>query len=305
MPQSPIVATARILVFLAVLPLGTACPKKRSLPSSATRRECFEMTVAANSPGTRAVFEKRKCQGGGVTWSAILYVLAARQGQVAAIEEPLADWTGGVYTLNGRARFSVDDEGDAARFCSDEPALLATVRAGVAHVNADARELGRAMGEAKAYELECLEADGTAPQLPPPAPAPVPPPEILAGTRAALDRLKQALAQQPVWCFPPDDYAKRTGALRFFPGGEMAWTAPTGEIVGRGRWQMPHEDLGDERIEVVLQRLPGAKGPGGGALEHFDLGKSGRIGFALIGDGKITRSEMIPGDACLRAPAKH
>lgn len=106
------------------------------------------------------------------------------------------------------------DEGDAAQFCSDEPALLANVRAAVAHVSADARELGRAMGDAKAYELECLEADGSAPTLPPLSPLPAPPPEMLAGTRAALDRRKQALAQQPVWCFPPDDYARRTGALR-------------------------------------------------------------------------------------------
>jgi len=297
----PAVPKAWVFVVLAVLPLAGACPKRPAAPSA--HPDCFDVTVADESPGTRAVFEKRSCQGGGVTWSAILQVLAARQGRVAPIEEPLPEWTGDVSMLNGRTRFSVDDEGDAARFCSDEPALLATMRAGVARLNADARELVRAMGEAKAYELECLEPDGTAPKLPPLAAPPAPAPEMLAATRAALDRLRQALARQPVWCFPPDDHAKRTGALRFGSNGAVTWTATTGEIVGRGRWQLPREELEDERLEVNLQRLPGARAPGGSALEHFDLGKSGRIGFDLIGDA-MTRSEMVPGDGCVKTPAK-
>jgi hypothetical protein len=296
------VARARGVVLLAVLALGAACPKRH--PPESRHIDCFDVTATANSPGTRALFEKRRCQGGGVTWSALLQVVAARQGRVASIEEPVPGWTGDVSTLDGRARFSVDDEGDAARFCADDAALLATVRAQLAHLNSDARELARAMGEAKAYELECTEADGTPPKLPPLAP-PAPAPESLAATRAALGRLKQVLARQPIWCFPPDDYARRTGALRFLPDGSVTWTATTGEIVGRGRALLPREELEDERIEVNLQRAPGARSEGGSALEHFDLGNSGRLGFDLIGEEKTTRSEMIPGDGCLKTPAKH
>ena len=29
-----------------------------------------------------------------------------------------------VHVLNGEMRFAIDEEGDAARFCSDDPALL-------------------------------------------------------------------------------------------------------------------------------------------------------------------------------------
>ena len=82
------------------------------------------------------------------------------------VNEPLPGWTGGVYTLDGHTRFSVDDEADAAQFCSDGPVLVAAMRREVARLNGDASELARAMGEAKASELECLEADGTTPKLP-------------------------------------------------------------------------------------------------------------------------------------------
>jgi hypothetical protein len=298
-----VVRKARVFVLLGMLSLDVACAKHR--PPEPAHIDCFDVTTAQNSPGTRAIFEARKCQGGGVTWGAILEVVAARQGRVTPIEEPLPGWTGSVSTLDGSTRFSVDDEGDAARFCSDGPALVATMRREIARLNGDARELARAMGAAKALELECLEADGTPPKLPPLAPMPGPPPQMLAARRSALDRLKQALVRQPVWCFPPNDYAKRTGTLRFLPDGGVTWTATTGEIVGRGRWLLPREDLGDDRIEVDVHRLPGAKGPGGGALEHFDLGDSGRLGFALIGEKEITRSEMVPGNGCLATSVRH
>jgi hypothetical protein len=227
-------------------------------------------------------------------------VLAARQGRVEDVEEPLAGWTGGVSKLEGAILFSIDDEGDAARFCAASPELVATMRREVARLNGDADLLARAMGGASALAMECLEADGTLPKLPAAVPIPAPPPERLAATHAALERLKQALARQPIWCFPPDDHARRAGALRFSSDGGVTWTATNGELVGRGRWVLPHEELEDERIEVLLERVPGAKGPGGGTLEHFDLGTTGRIGLDLIGEQKTTRSEMIPGDACLR-----
>jgi hypothetical protein len=156
------------------------------------------------------------------------------------------------------------------------------------------------MGAANALQMECLEADGTTPKLPPLAPMPALSPDNRAATRLALARLRAVLARQPVWCFPPDDDERRAGALRFSADGGVSWTSTGGELVGRGKWQLPNEELGDERMEVVVDRVPGAKGKGGATLAHFSLGDTGRLGFDLIGEQKITRSEMIPGDACLR-----
>ena len=239
-----------------------------------------------------------------MTWAGILDVLAARQGHVEPVTAPTSGWTGGVYTLDRRVRFSVDDESDDARFCADDPKLMATMRREVARLNADPGALTRAMGEAKALALECFEADAAAPELPPTDPLPALPPATLAATHAAAERLKQALRKQPVWCFPADDYAKRTGALRFWPDRRVTWTAATGEVVGQGRWQPPLENLGDPRMEVVVDRVAGVRGPSGAMMEHFDLGSSGRIGFDLIGDHQISRREMVPGDGCLHPPPK-
>jgi hypothetical protein len=297
------VVVGRTFVLLALLSAGVACGKRS--PSAPAPIACFDVTAQQNSPGTLAVFEARKCQGGGVTWGAILEVVAARQGRVRPVDELLPGWTGGVYLLDDGTRFSLDDEGDAVRFCSDGPALFATMRREIAHLNGDGRALAQAMGAAKALALECLEADGTTPKLPPLNPPPALPPALLAAARAALVRLQEALARQPVWCFPPDDYASRTGALRFFANGQVTWTAPGGEVVGRGHWQLPREELEDDRIEVNVERVPGAQGRGVSLLEHFNLGETGRIGFDLIGDNKIARSEMTPGDGCLASPAKH
>ena len=86
----------------------------------------------------------------------------------------------------------------------------------------------------------------------------------------------------------------------------MTWTAPGGEVIGRGRWQPPREGNEDDRIEVNVE--PGAQHdrPSRQPPRRLrQLGDSGRIGFALIGDNPITRSEMVPGDGCLAPPAKH
>jgi hypothetical protein len=293
------------LLALALTSLG--CARKTAPPSprgAIAPAACLDVTAGENSPQTRKVFAARRCQGGGVTWAGILDVLAAHQGHVEPVTEPTPGWSGAVYTLDRHARFSIDDESDAARFCADDPQLLATVRRELARLNTDPGALAQTMGEAKALALECLEADGAAPELPPTNPLPALPPAVVADVHAAAERLKQALQRQPVWCFPTDDYAGRTGALRFWPDGRVTWTAASGEIVGQGRWRPPSENLADPRMEVVVDRVPGARGPGGGMLEHFDLGSSGRIGFDLIGDHQISRREMVPGDGCLHLPPK-
>ncbi|HLK90073.1 MAG TPA: hypothetical protein VKZ18_09265 [Polyangia bacterium] len=296
---------AWIVALFPVCLAGVGCPRKDAAAPARTPTlsapACFDVTSSQNSPGTQKVFAARHCQGGGVTWDALLEVLAARQGVVESVDVPPAGWTGEVSILDGATLFSIDDEGDAARFCAASPELVATMRREVARLNTDADALTRTMGAANPVALECLAADGTTPRLP----ALVPtinelPPGPRVAARAAVERLRYALTRQPVWCFPPDDPQRRTGALRFSSDGTVTWTATDGELIGRGLWHLPTLSNGDDRISVLVKRLPGAKGPGGDALEHFNLGASGRIGFDLIGEQNITRNEMVPGDACLQ-----
>jgi hypothetical protein len=156
-------------VVLAAFGTMTACSKP------APRIDCFDVATTKNSPGTRAVFAARHCQGGGVTWGPLLRVLARRQGPFAPVLEPTPGWTGAVYTMIGGANFSIDEEGDAARVCADDARLLDSLRDAYDALNGDAAALQRAMTEAPADEMECSEADGSAPQLPPMYPIATPP----------------------------------------------------------------------------------------------------------------------------------
>jgi hypothetical protein len=253
--------------------------------------ECFDATATHNSRQTRAVFAARHCQGGGVTWAPILGALARRQGSVAPVRDQTPGWTGAVYTLNGGTRFSVDEEGDAARFCAADRGLTTSVRRAYERLNADAGELRRAMTEASALEMECLEADGTVPRVPKFDRLPSLPLEELAATRGSRERLKRALERQPSWCFPPHEIENRHGLLRFLSAGRVELIGDDGKVLERGSWSWPRDDSGDDRIEVVLRA----------ALFHFNVGSSGRLGQAFIGKKEIIREDLIPGDQCPRA----
>lgn len=280
------------MAAFATLLLAGGCAKNKTSEVSAPAvesRTCFEATASANGASTRAVFSARHCQGGGVTWAPLLQALAKRRGPVTRIDERTPGWTGVVYALSG-TRFSIDDEGDAAQFCSNDAALVSAVRADYQRLNADAGALRRALSEASAVEMECLEADGSVPAQPVFVPPPEPGPAILAQTRADLERVRKAIHDQPVWCFPPDDGEGLTGALRFSDDGLVTWTAYAGAKPITGKWNAPPPTTGDPRIEVIA----------GAVLHHFDVGASGRLGFNLIGKTSITREELVPGDACLR-----
>ena len=119
---------AKRVIVVALLIAGGAGASPR-------KSRCFDATPDNTSAKARALFEARHCQGGGVTWAAILGTLARRS--------------------NPKARFSVDDEADAARFCSDDAQLLAAVRRDYATINRDVAELRRVMAQTSADELEC------------------------------------------------------------------------------------------------------------------------------------------------------
>jgi hypothetical protein len=155
-------------VLLAGAVALTGCPKARI--------DCFDVTSRKNSPQTRALFQERQCQGGGVTWGPILHVLARRVGPFEEVPDPGPGWTGGVYAMLGVSRFSIDDEGDAARVCADDARLLARLRGEYEKANGDVEALRRAMNEAPAYQMECREADGSPARIPKLEMFPVPTP---------------------------------------------------------------------------------------------------------------------------------
>jgi hypothetical protein len=97
---------------------------------------CFDVAAEDNTAATNKVFEARQCQGGGVTWAALVHVVAKRAGAP-------------------KASYSVDDEGDAAQVCSKDAALLKKLREGLKRLNQSADELRKAMTETSARELEC------------------------------------------------------------------------------------------------------------------------------------------------------
>lgn len=270
---------------LAIACLAGLCSCAKPTPRAP---RCFDVTTGQNSPPTRAEFDTRQCQGGGVTWGALLRVLVDRRGRVTVPEAPSPGMTGEVLLLDGQ-RLSIDEEGDAARFCADDPKLVASIRADVDRLNHGRDELRRAMAEADALALECLlEADGGAVPLPVAGPSPALPPDVLSGVEADLARTRSALEKDPWWCFPSDEPHGWTGGLRFAPDGGAAQVAADGGVVAQGSWRWPREGSGDPRIEVLLS-CAGARGCAG--LLHLDVGPTGRLGYQL-GD---RRQELIPG----------
>jgi hypothetical protein len=270
------------LVVPVVLALATGS-------HAAPRHHCFDVTVSANTPSTRAVFSQRHCQGGGVTWAGLLQVLARRMGRVVPLDDEQAPgWTGAVSTLGG-AHFSVDDEGDAAQFCSDDAELMKKIRDGYERLNRDGAELRRAMSETSALELECLEADGGVPAMPPPFPSPQLPAAEVARNRSAAERLKQTLRAQPIWCFAPGNLEKASGALRFLPDGTLLNTRSKSDatVLHRGHWSLPVDPDLDPRLQLDTPRLL-----------HLDVGASGNLGFNWIYPDKTVREELLPAARC-------
>jgi hypothetical protein len=155
------VVGGRLVALAAVIAAIGGCAKKKIA--------CFDVAARDNSAGTRALFEARHCQGGGETWGGILEALAQRRGRVEVVPDQVPGFTGGVYMLDSRARFSIDGEGDAVSFCADDPALLAAMRGEYKRLNAARGELERAMTDATALGL-VLECDGSDETPKPPSP---------------------------------------------------------------------------------------------------------------------------------------
>jgi hypothetical protein len=271
-----------------------ACSKK-----SAKSIECFDVLAGGNSPQTRALFASRHCQGGGVTWAALLEVLARREGVVQPVLDATPGWTGSVNTLNGVMRFSIDEEGDSARFCANDSGLAKRLHAQYDRLNSNEAELSRAMSEASPLNLECLNPAGGLPALPEPVPTPVLPPHLVGQKRAATELIERTIRETPVWCFPPDGIQGVTGALHFLPDGGALHTSTRsgGEELARGSWTLPREGSGDDRVELVFKQRLAPPGRNVAGLYHFDVGPSGNLGFSYA-TVPPKREELIPGARC-------
>ncbi len=252
-----------------------ACRDPPSLSASQLSNEqpvqgarCFDVVVRDNSLSTRNVLSAKRCQGGGVTWAAILGVLMQKRGPSKAIEAATPGWTGDVRALswNGKTvRVAIDVEGDSARFCTDSGQILADVRNDVARLNANPAELERAMREADPLALECsLDGASVSTLLSGMAPPPPPSPAEARARETSLARLRSTLAKERTWCWRKSGMAfGGKGGFTLHPDGRVTGFGGA-DVSGTGRWTFQE----DRRIEIV--------GPG---LHHFDVGDTGHLGF--------------------------
>jgi hypothetical protein len=272
--------------------LGVAAFALLAASCRSAKREvrCFDLTVGKNSATTTAVFEARQCQGGGVTWAGLLRVLVKRHGPSTVPDEPVPGWTGDVRRL-GATTFSIDEEGDAARFCADDGALVAAMRQESAALNASKAALEAAMDEADPLDLECFTGEDVLEGV---RDAPAPGPAELQARREARDRLDRALRTEREWCWPqPNDFAEQ-GLLRFeFDGGVTQTSLDRRTVWRTGEW---HADP-DGRIEVTLEPTGRDGGSRSALLHHFDVGTSGRLGFNLL-EREVRRMDLVPASAC-------
>ena len=272
-------ARKRLVALALVIATASGCQKKATpvatpapsagSPAALSTPRCFSVRADKNSEATRAVFEEKHCQGGGVTWAAIVRVLLQRRGSSEPVLEPTPGWSGDVHTLTwdgGRTRWSLDDEADAALFCADSERLVKEVEAQAKALNSEKAALEDAMAAANPLELECLPPGASAAELlarlePPP---PLSPAEMSA-RQVSLARLRAALARQRTWCFDARGSASGgKGGFTLHPDGR-ATTFGGGQPASEGRWRF--ED--DGRLELVAPRH----------LHHFDASPNGTLGF--------------------------
>jgi hypothetical protein len=264
------------LVGLVGLALCFGCARRNPPSPSASqesneqptqRPRCFDVLARDNSPSTRKVFSAKRCQGGGVTWAAIMEALVRRRGPSKPVEAPTPGWTGDVRAVSWKGknvRVAIDDEGDAARFCTDSDQVLADLRSDVARLNGNGAELETTMGEADPLALECCLDDAAVSTLMKGLVPPQPSPAEARAREESLARLRSTLAKQRTWCWRKSGMAfGEKGGFTLLPDGRVTGFG-NGDASGAGRWTF--ED--DGRIEVV--------GPG---LHHFDVGETGHLGF--------------------------
>jgi hypothetical protein len=125
--------------FLVAFALTAATTSLVAVPARAGAPkldQCFDVHYDANSPGTRALFARRKLQGGGPTWAAILRVAYAS-----------------VPALRGIA-YHLDDEADDVLVCTASVAAMTAARGEYERLNHDAKALEKTVARVPAAQLE-------------------------------------------------------------------------------------------------------------------------------------------------------
>ena len=144
--------------FLMALLLSATVP---ATFAQSVKPSCFTVQGSANSAGTTQLFKARQCQGGGVTWSAILHRLAAHEGTVgASLNRTPKGAVGYARSIQFRGTttwYSVDDEADAALLCAGDAALLKAIADHYQRLNASPALLSSGMQHIPAQQMECRQ----------------------------------------------------------------------------------------------------------------------------------------------------
>jgi hypothetical protein len=130
------------------------------LTTTTSSSPCFTVVAPRATARTRAVFAEHDLHGGGPTWGAILQATALRHGRdVRELEDPPPDYPGfgapfAITTGAGVSWYTVDDESDAAVFCTPDTTLRAAVRHDVERADVDEAAREAAIAEAAAFGEE-------------------------------------------------------------------------------------------------------------------------------------------------------
>jgi hypothetical protein len=132
----------RLLLAAALLAAGQAQAKSD---------RCFNAYVGGNSRTTTAIFKRRRLQGGGPTWAAILEAQVKSYTTFIREQDHYSDDMPGfgspiiVTFRKAQTWYILDDEGDGAIFCAGDRALLEAVRADYVRLNKDSKALEQAL----------------------------------------------------------------------------------------------------------------------------------------------------------------
>ncbi len=150
------VAAAAWLIWVS-----SACSKKHDQHAKQTMPQaCFD-THGRTSAAAKALFDRRRLQGGGPTWRSILEVVVRQHAEIvgpradeAALAAPDGEFRDTYQVRYGRATtwFSADDEDDGVRFCAGDPDLLRDVSSEFDRLNADPVALEHAVAQANGIE---------------------------------------------------------------------------------------------------------------------------------------------------------
>lgn len=98
--------------------------------------KCFEITYSGNSKGTQALFDRRRLQSGGPTWTAIMEVALKSLPALAGVA------------------YDLDDEAEGVLVCTAEAKTIAVARAEYQRLNKDAKALAKTIDRVPPGKLE-------------------------------------------------------------------------------------------------------------------------------------------------------